>query len=126
MHKCEQYVWELLSIESCTWMKLHAELWCVKEASIACVLCSFMLQENVCQSVSHFMAFVHSSVNEMSKVYLANERRYNYTTPKSFLELVGSHGASHSNLPTCTHTHTAVCIIIRGGNYNETHLTLAK
>ncbi len=34
------------------------------------------------------MAFVHTSVNEMSKQYLANERRYNYTTPKSFLELV--------------------------------------
>ena len=48
-----------------------------------------VLQESVCQSVSQFMAFVHGSVNEMSKVYLANERRYNYTTPKSFLELVG-------------------------------------
>lgn len=34
------------------------------------------------------MSFVHSSVNEMSQQYLANERRYNYTTPKSFLELV--------------------------------------
>ena len=34
------------------------------------------------------MAFVHGSVNEMSKVYLANERRHNYTTPKSFLELI--------------------------------------
>ena len=34
------------------------------------------------------MAFVHGSVNEMSKQYLTNERRYNYTTPKSFLELV--------------------------------------
>ena len=36
------------------------------------------------------MAFVHKSVNEMSMQYLANERRYNYTTPKSFLELVRS------------------------------------
>ena len=34
------------------------------------------------------MAYVHSSVNEMSKMYLANERRYNYTTPKSFLEQI--------------------------------------
>jgi dynein heavy chain len=39
-------------------------------------------------SVSKFMAFAHGSVNEMSKIYLANERRYNYTTPKSFLELI--------------------------------------
>ena len=34
------------------------------------------------------MAHVHISVNEMSRQYLLNERRYNYTTPKSFLELV--------------------------------------
>ena len=34
------------------------------------------------------MAFVHTSVNDMSKQYLLNERRYNYTTPKSFLELI--------------------------------------
>ena len=34
------------------------------------------------------MAYVHKSVNEMSSQYLANERRYNYTTPKSFLEQI--------------------------------------
>ena len=34
------------------------------------------------------MAFVHVSVNNMSKEYLADERRYNYTTPKSFLEQI--------------------------------------
>lgn len=45
-------------------------------------------QSDVCKSISCFMAFVHKSVNEMSMQYLANERRYNYTTPKSFLELV--------------------------------------
>ena len=45
-------------------------------------------QADVRDSVSKFMAFVHQSVNQMSKVYLTNERRYNYTTPKSFLELV--------------------------------------
>ena len=39
-------------------------------------------------SVSDFMSFVHISVNEMSATYLANERRYNYTTPKSFLEQI--------------------------------------
>ena len=46
------------------------------------------LQPDLCPSISRFMTFVHTSVNEMSKQYLANERRYNYTTPKSFLELV--------------------------------------
>lgn len=34
------------------------------------------------------MAYVHTTVNEMSKVYLAMERRYNYTTPKTFLEQI--------------------------------------
>lgn len=34
------------------------------------------------------MAYVFSTVNETSQSYLANERRYNYTTPKSFLELI--------------------------------------
>ncbi|XP_012590033.1 PREDICTED: dynein heavy chain 17, axonemal, partial [Condylura cristata] len=39
-------------------------------------------------SISLFMAYVHTTVNDMSKVYLATERRYNYTTPKTFLELI--------------------------------------
>ncbi|CAH0405196.1 unnamed protein product [Chilo suppressalis] len=39
-------------------------------------------------SVARFMAYVHTSVNTVSKSYLANERRYNYTTPKSYLEQI--------------------------------------
>lgn len=39
-------------------------------------------------SASLFMSFVHTSVNTISDVYLQNERRYNYTTPKSFLEQI--------------------------------------
>lgn len=46
------------------------------------------LQPEVKASISHFMAYVHTTVNEMSKVYLATERRYNYTTPKTFLEQI--------------------------------------
>lgn len=34
------------------------------------------------------MAYVHTSVNSISKLYLQNERRYNYTTPKSYLEQI--------------------------------------
>lgn len=34
------------------------------------------------------MAHAHSQVNTMSRVYLQNEKRYNYTTPKSFLEQI--------------------------------------
>ncbi|KAF2355262.1 Dynein heavy chain domain [Trinorchestia longiramus] len=40
------------------------------------------------ESTAHFLAHAHSTVNEQSKVYLSNDRRYNYTTPKSFLMLI--------------------------------------
>ncbi|XP_069504355.1 dynein axonemal heavy chain 11 [Ambystoma mexicanum] len=40
------------------------------------------------ESISLFMAYVHTSVNLISVKYLQNERRYNYTTPKSFLEQI--------------------------------------
>uniref|UniRef100_A0A8D2N8R8 Dynein axonemal heavy chain 17 n=1 Tax=Zonotrichia albicollis TaxID=44394 RepID=A0A8D2N8R8_ZONAL len=46
------------------------------------------LQDSVKDSISKFMAHVHISVNEVSQLYLSNERRYNYTTPKSFLEQI--------------------------------------
>ncbi|KAJ0173728.1 hypothetical protein K1T71_010877 [Dendrolimus kikuchii] len=39
-------------------------------------------------SVSEFMSHVHQSVNQMSATYFQNERRYNYTTPKTFLEQI--------------------------------------
>jgi len=45
-------------------------------------------QPEMRESVALFMANVHKSVNAMSEVYLTNERRYNYTTPKSFLEQI--------------------------------------
>ena len=47
-----------------------------------------IIPETIKPSVAQFMSYVHGSVNEMSKVYLQNERRHNYTTPKSFLELI--------------------------------------
>lgn len=40
------------------------------------------------QQLAEHMAHVHISVNQASKDYLSEERRYNYTTPKSFLELI--------------------------------------
>ncbi|XP_032430935.1 dynein axonemal heavy chain 9 [Xiphophorus hellerii] len=46
------------------------------------------IEPQVKESVSRFMAYVHTSVNQTSTEYLANERRYNYTTPKSFLEQI--------------------------------------
>ncbi|XP_059734281.1 dynein axonemal heavy chain 9 isoform X5 [Bos taurus] len=46
------------------------------------------VETTVKPSVSEFMAFVHTSVNHTSQSYLSNEQRYNYTTPKSFLEFI--------------------------------------
>ncbi|XP_070335216.1 dynein axonemal heavy chain 9 isoform X5 [Odocoileus virginianus] len=46
------------------------------------------IETTVKPSISEFMAFVHTSVNLTSQSYLSNEQRYNYTTPKSFLEFI--------------------------------------
>ncbi|XP_055509862.1 dynein axonemal heavy chain 17-like [Leucoraja erinacea] len=46
------------------------------------------IEDDVKHSISQFMAFVHGSVQEISAIYLATERRYNYTTPKTFLEQI--------------------------------------
>lgn len=49
---------------------------------------AFLLQEELVDPVSRFMSHVHQSVNEMSEVYYQNEKRFNYTTPKTFLEQI--------------------------------------
>ncbi|CAM9713793.1 unnamed protein product [Bubo scandiacus] len=46
------------------------------------------IEPEVKVSISQFMSYIHVSVKEMSKTYLATERRYNYTTPKTFLEQI--------------------------------------
>ena len=46
------------------------------------------LSEEVIPSIGDFMAYVHRSSTDISTTYLANDKRYNYTTPKSFLELI--------------------------------------
>ncbi|KAJ8921300.1 hypothetical protein NQ315_013774 [Exocentrus adspersus] len=47
-----------------------------------------VLPEELRHSCAKFMAYAHTSVNNISKLYLQNERRYNYTTPKSYLEQI--------------------------------------
>jgi len=44
--------------------------------------------EDMLAAVAANMAEVHLSIDAANKQYLAEERRYNYTTPKSFLELI--------------------------------------
>ncbi|XP_022258448.1 dynein beta chain, ciliary-like, partial [Limulus polyphemus] len=51
-----------------------------------------VLPEELREPIAKFMAFVHTSVNDISALYLTNERRYNYTTPKSFLEQIKLYG----------------------------------
>lgn len=46
-------------------------------------------EDEVKVQISQHMAGVHLSVGDMSKKYLATQRRYNYVTPKSYLELIG-------------------------------------
>ena len=43
------------------------------------------------------MAHVHQTVTEMSVIYKINDKRYNYTTPKSFLELINLYRKILSN-----------------------------
>uniref|UniRef100_A0A3Q3AWS9 Dynein axonemal heavy chain 11 n=1 Tax=Kryptolebias marmoratus TaxID=37003 RepID=A0A3Q3AWS9_KRYMA len=46
------------------------------------------IEPAVQESISLFMAHVHTSVNQASEKYLQNEKRYNYTTPRSFLQQI--------------------------------------
>ncbi|CAB3248907.1 unnamed protein product [Arctia plantaginis] len=50
------------------------------------------LPPDLVQAVAIFMSHVHESVNNMSEIYFQNERRYNYTTPKTFLEQIALYG----------------------------------
>lgn len=39
-------------------------------------------------SISDFISYAHTSVNDVSVKYQQNEKHFNYTTPKSFLEFM--------------------------------------
>nr|XP_054595116.1 dynein axonemal heavy chain 11 [Nothobranchius furzeri] len=46
------------------------------------------LEAKVRASISDFISYAHTSVNEVSIKYQQNEKHFNYTTPKSFLEFM--------------------------------------
>ncbi|TRY96398.1 hypothetical protein DNTS_010073 [Danionella cerebrum] len=50
------------------------------------------LEPSVRVSISEFISFAHISVNDVSVKYQQNEKRFNYTTPKSFLEFMKLYG----------------------------------
>lgn len=45
-------------------------------------------RENIHRTISEYLAHVHNTVEIVSHDYLLQQRRYNYTTPKSFLETI--------------------------------------
>jgi dynein heavy chain len=47
-----------------------------------------MQNQEVRDSITRFMPFSFKTVNEFSAMIFEQERRYVYTTPKSFLELI--------------------------------------
>lgn len=51
------------------------------------------LQPAIQEPISLFMAHAHASVKQVSEFYQQKERRHNYSTPKSFLELLRLFGA---------------------------------
>jgi dynein heavy chain len=48
----------------------------------------FENNETLIQKLSEISSELHKSIKEFNDSYFKSERRYNYTTPKSFLELV--------------------------------------
>ena len=44
--------------------------------------------EEIMQSISQMMANIHLSIDDANKEFKERERRFNYTTPTSFLELI--------------------------------------
>lgn len=44
--------------------------------------------DEIRDGLANHMAFVHLSISDANKDFLAQCRRYNYTTPTSFLELI--------------------------------------
>uniref|UniRef100_A0AAY4DT71 Dynein heavy chain 11, axonemal n=1 Tax=Denticeps clupeoides TaxID=299321 RepID=A0AAY4DT71_9TELE len=50
------------------------------------------LEPEVKASISEFISYAHTSVNEVSVKYQQNEKHFNYTTPKSFLEFMKLYG----------------------------------
>lgn len=67
------------------------------------------LQEGLRESVARFMAYVHTAVNQASRQYLQSDRRYNYTTPKSFLEQI----SLYSRLLTTKNAELAAKVRVR-------------
>uniref|UniRef100_A0A3Q3L381 Dynein axonemal heavy chain 11 n=1 Tax=Labrus bergylta TaxID=56723 RepID=A0A3Q3L381_9LABR len=68
------------------------------QLALKSVSCTFIekipgLEPKVRASISEFISYAHTSVNEVSyQRYQQNEKHFNYTTPKSFLEFMKLYG----------------------------------
>lgn len=55
------------------------------------------IDDNIKGSISQFMAHVQKEVNIVSADYATNDKRYNYSTPKSFLEQIKLYSALYQS-----------------------------
>uniref|UniRef100_A0AAY4DTI1 Dynein, axonemal, heavy polypeptide 9 like n=1 Tax=Denticeps clupeoides TaxID=299321 RepID=A0AAY4DTI1_9TELE len=62
------------------------------QLALQSVSSSFIEKIEVKASISEFISYAHTSVNEVSVKYQQNEKHFNYTTPKSFLEFMKLYG----------------------------------
>lgn len=67
-------------------------------------------QESVRESIAYHMAYAHQCVTEASVRFLEAFRRYNYTTPKSYLELI----ALYKQLLEVRGRHSEGFLVLRG------------
>ena len=65
--------------------------------SMKFLACNKSIPSDMVKPIGEFMAHVHNSSAEMSLVYRTQDKRYNYTTPKSFLELINLYTKILSN-----------------------------
>uniref|UniRef100_A0AAR2IKN0 AAA+ ATPase domain-containing protein n=1 Tax=Pygocentrus nattereri TaxID=42514 RepID=A0AAR2IKN0_PYGNA len=63
-----------------------------QEALHSVSLCFLQELPTVQEPISLFMAHIHTSVKQASERYRQSERRHNYSTPRSFLELLRLYG----------------------------------
>ena len=64
------------------------------------------IEDNLRVTMAEHMSEVHLSVSKASQRYKEVERRYNYTTPKSFLELISFYKVTPCSWLTC-HIHSS-------------------
>ncbi len=66
------------------------------------------VEDTVRENMAYHMAYAHQCVTEASVRFLEAYRRYNYTTPKSYLELISLY--KHL-LQVCVRLSVCTCLV---------------